>query len=185
MNVSLFIFFNSLHSPALDGVMNLGTWLGSFWNMPWILLGLAVLYVSCRVKGTGHGTLSAGRVGRLLAILLLGYVLTGLMVAGLKFSLQWPRPAAVLGPQVVFSWEMPDSPYSFPSGHSAFAMLLASSLWNEAGRGGKTLLSTFVLWVGISRVTLGMHFPADVLMGYTLGAAGAWCAKRTKWTRQA
>ncbi|MBZ0091560.1 MAG: phosphatase PAP2 family protein, partial [Sulfuricellaceae bacterium] len=30
----------------------------------------------------------------------------------------------------------------------------------------KALAALFVLWVGISRISLGFHFPADVLGGF-------------------
>jgi signal peptidase II len=176
MNLSLFLFFNALRSPAIDDWMNLGTRLGNFWNMPWILLGLGLVYACSRLRGNAAGTVANARLGRLMAALLLGYVLAGLAVAGLKFGLHLPRPSVVLGPQVMFSHEMPDSPYSFPSGHSAFAMLLTATFWPRAGRIAKLFLMAYVLWVGVSRVNLGMHFPVDVLTGYAVGLLGAWCA---------
>jgi membrane-associated phospholipid phosphatase len=37
---------------------------------------------------------------------------------------------------------------------------------------GRTLLAILPLWVGISRINVGAHFPADVLAGYFCGASG-------------
>lgn len=182
MNEHLFFLINSIRSPAVDTFMELGTRLGNFFNMPWLLLFLAGLLVLARTRPGMRVGLSPSTLAGLMVALVLGYALSGLLVASLKFGLQLPRPSVVLGAQVLHSHEIPDSPYSFPSGHSAFAMLVAASFWRRTGRMLKALLVAYVLWVGISRVSLGMHFPGDVLSGYAVGALGAWSAA-TLWSR--
>ena len=71
---------------------------------------------------------------------------------------------------------------SFPSGHSTnsaivyltLAAMLAASFQERAARyfvvGAAAML---VLLIGITRVYLGVHYPSDVLGGWTLGAAWA------------
>ena len=68
--------------------------------------------------------------------------------------------------------------YSFPSGHSMNAAIIYGSLAQyqnyEKRRPLKWLtVLAFVLplLVGISRVLVGVHYPTDVLAGWTLGAA--------------
>jgi membrane-associated phospholipid phosphatase len=56
--------------------------------------------------------------------------------------------------------------YSLPSGHSSFAMLCTASLWPILNRHARKFGMFFVFWVGISRISLGAHFPADVVAGY-------------------
>ena len=56
--------------------------------------------------------------------------------------------------------------HSFPSGHSSFSMLIIASIWSLLFAWQKGLGVIFVLWVGISRISLGAHFPADVLAGF-------------------
>ncbi|MCF8463122.1 MAG: phosphatase PAP2 family protein [Rickettsiaceae bacterium] len=55
--------------------------------------------------------------------------------------------------------------HSFPSAHSAFATLVAISLWSKVNFFGKLLLIFLVIAVAISRIGLAMHYPADVIYG--------------------
>ena len=55
---------------------------------------------------------------------------------------------------------------SLPSGHASFAMLIAASLWPMLGRWQRWAALFFVAWVGVSRVNVGAHFPADVLASW-------------------
>ena len=76
-------------------------------------------------------------------------------------------------------WESiaPESTFSFPSGHALGSMTLASVLvllaWHTRWRWPVTVVaSAFVLLVGLSRVYLGVHYPSDILAGWT--AALVW-----------
>ncbi len=63
--------------------------------------------------------------------------------------------------------------FSFPSGHTCGAFLLAG-LVSEAHA---VLAVPLYLWssaVGVSRVALGVHFPTDILAGALLGSGIAW-----------
>jgi membrane-associated phospholipid phosphatase len=69
----------------------------------------------------------------------------------------------------------PDSPYSFPSGHTtvACAYVVVALLIVPAGARRGTLLGgiAFAVLVGWSRVYLGVHYPPDVLGGLLSAAA--------------
>lgn len=68
--------------------------------------------------------------------------------------------------------EPPDR-FSFPSGHTAAAFLVASVLSSLF----PALMAPALLWalsVGFSRVHLGVHFPFDVVAGAVLGTAAAF-----------
>ena len=107
--------------------------------------------------------------GALLVIVTLAGA--GLLNWLLKFSFARVRPEAF------FDYPLPGSP-SFPSGHALYAAsvfgglaaLLSARLKHHWLRiavwTGAALLATLV---GLSRVYLGVHYPSDVLAGYSVG----------------
>ncbi|PRY80987.1 phosphatase PAP2 family protein [Alkalibacterium olivapovliticus] len=70
--------------------------------------------------------------------------------------------------------------YSFPSGHAMgsiitygallFLIIRASKTWLPVLIGSVTLLPLIAL-IGMSRIYLGVHYPSDVIGGYSLGLA--------------
>ncbi len=78
------------------------------------------------------------------------------------------RPLALVG--------VPD-PFSFPSGHSAAAMAVGASV-GMAHPALAPVTLALALLVGLSRVRLRAHHPADVVAGMALGLAGAAAAWR-------
>ena len=76
--------------------------------------------------------------------------------------------------------------YSFPSGHATMAVAFYGFAAYFLARRQKPFiryglyLSAIVLalYVGFSRVYLGVHYPSDVLGGYVLGAFWLWIGVR-------
>jgi undecaprenyl-diphosphatase len=110
------------------------------------------------------------------AWLLLAAVGSGILVSTLlKIAFERPRPDLVPHGSLV-------STASFPSGHSMMAAVVYLTLGAllarvEPDRRVKVfVLGTAVLLtllVGVSRVYLGVHWPTDVLGGWTVGAGWA------------
>lgn len=71
----------------------------------------------------------------------------------------------------------PEASFSFPSAHAMGSMTLASVCvllaWRTPWRWPVTLgVLAFTVMVGFSRIYLGVHYPSDILAGWT--AASAW-----------
>ena len=60
---------------------------------------------------------------------------------------------------------MSDLNHSFPSGHAAFAVLMAASLMPRIASGAQLALIVFAALACVSRIWVGAHYPADVLAG--------------------
>jgi undecaprenyl-diphosphatase len=143
------------------------------------ILGLLTLSVSLYMALDGK---------RHMALFMLGSVGSGL-IAGmiLKDVFQRPRPHLV-------PYAAGVTGTSFPSGHSmmsaltflALGALLARS--QERRRLKAFFLLTAVLLtflVGVTRVYLGVHWPSDVLAGWTAGAVWALlCWLAAKWLQR-
>lgn len=127
---------------------------------------------------------------RHMALFVCGSVVSGL-IAGtlLKDIFQRPRPDLV--PRAAYF-----SGTSFPSGHSMMSAvtyltlgaLLARSHERKRFKAYFLLLAVLLMFaIGITRVYLGVHWPTDVLAGWTAGAVWAllcWLAARSLQMRR-
>ena len=104
-----------------------------------------------------------------MAAFTLAYAVDGPLINWLKVTLDFPRPPGILPPESLHVIGKPEYRHSLPSGHAVFAMTIAASLWPILNRHWRIGLAIFVLWAGASRVSLGAHFPADVLSGFLIG----------------
>jgi undecaprenyl-diphosphatase len=117
---------------------------------------------------------------RHLAVLVVAAVGGGMLVSTLtKLGFDRPRPDLVPHGTRVFTT-------SFPSGHAMMAAVTYLTLGALLARSQPRLrlklyliglAATLTVLVGLSRIYLGVHWPTDVLAGWTLGAAwalGCW-----------
>jgi undecaprenyl-diphosphatase len=113
---------------------------------------------------------------RAAALLVLVAIIGGMLLStGLKLGFERARPDLVPHGARVYT-------ASFPSGHamlSAVTYLTLGALLTRVQEGRRLkaylmgLAITLALLVGISRVYLGVHWPSDVLAGWSVGAAWA------------
>jgi undecaprenyl-diphosphatase len=105
---------------------------------------------------------------------------SGLINATMKLFFNRPRPQ-------LFPWRAPYAGLSsFPSGHSMTAMVCYATLAYLVTRLEATLFlrrftialaALLIVSIGLSRMYLGVHYPTDVLAGFTMGLAWAsFCA---------
>jgi undecaprenyl-diphosphatase len=112
---------------------------------------------------------------QLLACMALALLIERPLYFIIKNCCRRDRPPAALNIQ---SFIVPSDKFSFPSGHTSAAFLMAS------------LISCFIpalspvlfVWasmVGMARVILGVHFPTDTLVGALMGSAAALISMET------
>lgn len=127
--------------------------------------------------------------GRLRTVALLAASIGGglLLSTLLKLAFDRARPDLVPHGSLVYT-------ASFPSGHSTMAAVTYLTLGallmrTQQSRAIKayllTVAVTLTIAVGASRVYLGVHWPTDVLAGWTIGAAWAiTCWLTARWLQR-
>lgn len=168
-NVWLFHAINDIRFPGLDSIMLLGTTLGDHILFPFylgVLTLMALVVVNTPFQDTSHHRIRVSRWMAVIAVFSLAYLLDGMLLGYVKPLLDFPRPPLALATGTLNIIGVPEYHHSLPSGHSSFAMLVTASLWPILNRRWRIAGALYVLWVGISRVSLGAHFPADVMAGF-------------------
>lgn len=107
----------------------------------------------------------------LLQTMLVAFALERPVYFVLKNGLKRNRPQQAL--KDFRSVITPSDQFSFPSGHTSAAFMVATLV----GYFFPAVIIGLYLWallVGFSRVVLGVHFPTDTMMGMVLGVASAF-----------
>jgi undecaprenyl-diphosphatase len=145
----------SRRRPWLDRAMRAVTRLGD----AAVTIGVIVVLLL-----SGNPTFeTAGRLG---AIALVG---SHLVVQLLKRTAARPRPHLPAGIQALV--RAPDR-FSFPSGHAASSLSVALAVATLVPSPAAPLVVLLALVVGLSRCYLGVHYPGDVLVGWSLALLG-------------
>lgn len=165
-NVALFHALNAHHATWLDNAMLALSWAGDHDRFA-LYLGAFALLAWWHYARDPAG---AGTRALLLALVTfsVAYLLDGMLVLGLKTAFDYPRPPAALLAEGLVVVGTPELRHSFPSGHAAFAALVAAVFWPVSTTVLRVLLALFAVGVCISRPYLGFHFPADVVFGSLL-----------------
>lgn len=151
-NVSLFFLIFNLHghSRLLDNLMVFGST---------YLIYLIILFIF--ILGLKGGI----REKKACLLILLGIPIAVLLIKGIHLFFYESRPfVAFQFPPLIT--EKLDA--SFPSRHATIASVMAfvftyfKSKWSA-------LLLLAALFVGISRVYVGVHYPLDIIGGFTVG----------------
>lgn len=113
---------------------------------------------------------------------LLAFVVSGAIAQILKRTFDIPRPTVVFGDVHVLGERL--SSYSFPSGHSATAGVLACLallLFKSQPK-----LAYFLFFLGVliayGRIYSGVHFPLDVVVGFAIGVVSMWWCNKISQT---
>jgi len=149
--IDLILAIQQIHGPALDSIFRAITFMG---EEEFYLLLLPLLFWCID-----------SRLGACLAILLL---FSSYLNADLKDLFQQPRPFN-FNPNVQLAYA---EGFGLPSGHAQSSMIAWATIatWTRKTWFWVAAIVLIVL-IGFSRVYLGVHFPTDVLVGWSIGAA--------------
>lgn len=159
--------------------VSLFTWLANVKINAW--LTKAARHISKTADGPLYLLLMAGLYqyqgidSLFLQAILLAFLIERPVYFVLKNSFKRNRPAAAL--ENFVSVIIPSDKFSFPSGHTSAAFMMATLLGyffqTIADSSLLVLLYAWATLVGFSRIILGVHFPTDTLMGALLGISSA------------
>ncbi len=173
MDHALFWLINrTMHHRSIDavfeGLSSLGGW----------TVGLITLTL---LAAEGRRSL-----GRHVLVILVFLTITAVVNRYLKETIDRPRPTVVFasepadadGPWLRVLELNPPRRNAFPSGHSmtAFFLLVYAGRRKRHFQTGLLILAT---GIALSRVYVGVHFPADCLAGALVGTLGALLAAAT------
>lgn len=136
----------------------------------WICAGVpAVLFTAGVLKGNPEMKKQGLMIGGSL-------VLSSILTKGLKWTIDRPRPAEK---DSSFTAVLFKKGHSFPSGHSSLSFSMATSLSLQFRRWYIVVPAFgYACLVSWSRLSLGVHYPTDVLAGAITGAGSAWLTER-------
>jgi len=162
------------------GIFNQTTVLGdSIWIL--MLTGIALLTFSFfranRFKGSKY--VAWHRVFLNVYFVFTTVAFSGLIAVALKNIIGKARPEFVEGTGLwaLFPFQDVYAFASFPSGHATTAGAMIAALWLLFPRWG-WLLAPVGIWVAVSRMVIGVHFPSDVIAGFMLGILFTWIYAR-------
>jgi membrane-associated phospholipid phosphatase len=158
-DLEITLLFQSIHSTTLLTAMESISYVSGFWRAAVIVIIFAFVVWRCL------GSLESGMV------LLAGFI--NLINEAIKIVINRPRPT----PDSVIVY-LVEPEKSFPSGHAIFAVLVLGLLTYLAVTHlnkpylrmlALSVCSLLVLWIGASRIYLGVHWTSDVVGGYIVG----------------
>lgn len=110
-------------------------------------------------------------------------LMSGILIAGFKQFFSDPRPAGVLAQTDFHIIGDVLKRYSFPSGHTTTAFAMAGFIMlTFVSLPLRIFVFVLAILAGVSRISVGAHWPEDILAGAPLGLmiayAGSWLSTR-------
>jgi undecaprenyl-diphosphatase len=164
-SVTIHLPWDQLTVPWMAFTSNTGDWIGQGWRLAALSLLLLV----------GAWAFEKPTIKIVAIQSLVAHGIAALLANGLKHLIGRPRPKFVHSGdwQITLSWA--SGLDSFPSGHSTASFAVATVLAKRFPLVGPLCIAV-ALFVALSRVLRGSHFPTDVLGGAVIGILSGFIA---------
>ncbi len=184
LNAWLFLKINGTHGPLIDALATGISWIGQYRSISafCLLYVLVTLFHVRRARGRNLVPTIPARIWLIhLSVMILGYAIAVQLGEHMKDIWRYPRPYVALPAEMVVridrvlvashDWR------SFPSGHAVFVATVVTAIWPVLARWLRPVALFFAFLMGLSRISLGVHFPADVVYGWLIGGAVTWAIR--------
>ena len=162
LDTEILIYLNNLGTEFWDPFWLIFT--EKYTHIPFVVILLVLVY---KILGLKQFILS------FLFIILMA-ITTDQLTNLAKHGFLRPRPCRVPELEGVIRFIAKRcSPYGFFSGHSCNTMAVAVFIGSILKRKYKYAFPALIIWalaMGYSRIYVGVHYPADLLTGFTVGA---------------
>ena len=160
LDKELFVFLNGLGSPTFDGL-----WLFITKQTNWTPIFLLVFYLIYKKVGLKN-------LGIMILFIAFLVLICDQTANLFKYTFERLRPCNDLQIKDIIRVVKQSDTFSFFSGHATNSMATTVFVYLIMRKYYKHiyLLFLFPLIFAYSRIYLGLHFPGDILTGYTFGA---------------
>lgn len=174
LNKELFIFINhSTNVSILPYFLQMLSGVFKIWNFAFIYI-IFCTYLAFKLKKDKINKKDFDNIFDRMFIIGSIYAFFGVSYAALKFSVNMPRPYCSMDiNNFITISDISESRCnsSFPSAHTALAILVSYFLWPYAKAIiFRIALILITLLVAISRITLAMHYPSDIIYSIIITA---------------
>ena len=136
---------------------------------------LLLLFIFFKLRNDKFSKDSYDRYFEILLKIGLTYTVIILAYSAMKFGINLPRPYCIMENFIsIQNFANVRCLSSFPSAHTAMAVFMYYISFQHLSKGGKLLGAIVIALVGASRISLAMHFPADVLYSIVICLFICW-----------
>ncbi|MCC8417844.1 MAG: phosphatase PAP2 family protein [Rickettsia endosymbiont of Bryobia graminum] len=175
LNQSIFLSINKLanHSSIIANILQIISYCFNISNFV-IVYFIFCIYFYTQIKKTqdiNQAYLKFWPIYNKIILIGIIYTIFGFTYAILKFSVNLSRPfcSLPLGSFItILDVSQERCLSSFPSSHVGLAVLVAYSIWSNITNIQKIMAVFVVTLVAISRISLAMHYPADIIWSFAI-----------------
>lgn len=175
LNQSIFFYINKManHFSIIAEILQIISYCFNISNFA-IAYFISCIYFYIQIKkiqDINQAYLKFWSIYNKLALVGITYAIFGFVYTILKFSINLPRPFCSLPTGsfiTILDMTLERCLSSFPSSHAGLALLVAYSIWPNISNIQKIIAALMVILVATSRISLAMHYPADIIWSFVI-----------------